>query len=71
MTGGKTNEVESTKDLAEVFLYILTEFRQRYLLSYTPRGVSNTGWHRLQIRVRGRRVTTDARPGYLSGAARR
>jgi VWFA-related protein len=70
-TGGKHYAVESTKDLASVFLNILNEFRQRYLLSYTPRGVSNTGWHRLQVRVKGRRVTIDARPGYLSGAARR
>jgi hypothetical protein len=38
-TGGGIVEVESTKDLPDRFVGILDEFRQRYLVSYTPRGV--------------------------------
>ena len=43
------------------------EFRHRYLLSYTPRGVARDGWHRLEVRVKNRRATIKARPGYLAG----
>lgn len=66
-TGGSIFEVESTSDLAAVFLGILGEFRQRYLVTYSPGGVSNSGWHRLEVRVKGRKVAIKARPGYLIG----
>jgi VWFA-related protein len=64
LTGGGIFEIESTRDLSQTFLRILEEFRQRYLLSFSPRGVSPTGWHRLAVRVKGRRVTVNARAGY-------
>jgi VWFA-related protein len=67
LTGGSFIEIASTKDLSATFLRILEEFRQRYLVSYTPRGVSTGGWHRLEVRVKGRRVTVQARPGYHAG----
>ncbi len=65
-TGGARLEVASTRDLGTAFVRILEEFRQRYLVSYTPRGVSKEGWHRLEVRVKGRRLTVRARPGYLA-----
>lgn len=64
LTGGAVLEVESTRDLSQTFLRILEEFRQRYILSFSPRGVQPTGWHRLDVRVKGRRVTVNARAGY-------
>ena len=67
LTGGSVLEIESTKDLSQTFLRILDEFRQRYLLSYTPRGVPAAGWHRLEVRVKGRRATVSARAGYQAG----
>jgi VWFA-related protein len=67
LTGGSVFEIESTKDLSQTFLRILDEFRQRYLLSYTPRGVPATGWHRLDVRVKGRRAIVSARAGYQAG----
>ena len=67
VTGGAVFEIESTKDLSQTFLRILAEFRQRYLLSFQPRGVSTTGWHRLEVRVKGRRGTVNARAGYQAG----
>ncbi len=67
MTGGSVVEIESTKDLSQTFLRILDEFRQRYLLSFSPRGVPSTGWHRLEVRVKGRRATVSARAGYQAG----
>jgi len=39
-TGGRLFEIEKTSNLAATFLGILEEFRHRYLVSYTPRGVA-------------------------------
>jgi VWFA-related protein len=66
-TGGRLFEIEKTANLEQTFLSILEEFRHRYLLSYTPTGVSKDGWHRLDVRIRNRRATIKARPGYLAG----
>jgi VWFA-related protein len=69
LTGGRLYEVEKTANLASIFVRVLQEFRQRYLVSYTPKGVDQPGWHRLEVRVKGRRKPAiQARPGYLSGS---
>lgn len=66
-TGGRLFTIESTRNLSAVFLEVLDEFRQRYLLSFSPAGVSPGGWHPLTVRVKGRNATVRARPGYLAG----
>jgi len=66
-TGGRLFTIESTKGLSAIFLEVLDEFRQRYLLSYSPAGVSRDGWHTLTVRVKGRSAAVRARPGYLAG----
>lgn len=66
-TGGRLFEVEKTANLGAIFLSVLEEFRHRYLLSYTPRNVPAGGWHRLEVRLKGRRAAIKARPGYLAG----
>jgi Ca-activated chloride channel homolog len=66
-TGGRLFEVEKTSNLSAIFIEALREFRQRYLISYTPRGVARDGWHRLDVRVK-RKATVKARPGYLAGS---
>ena len=66
-TGGRLFRIESTRSLSEVFLEVLGEFRQRYLLSFSPAGVSHEGWHELTVRVKGRSPVVKARPGYLAG----
>jgi VWFA-related protein len=68
LTGGSLFEIESMKDLRAVFLRILDEFRLRYLVSYSPRGVSVGGWHRIEVRVKGRGRAVKARPGYQAGS---
>jgi len=65
-TGGRRLSVESTKGVDAAFLEMLKEFRQRYVVSYTPAGVPRGGWHRLTVRVKNRNVTVRARPGYLA-----
>jgi VWFA-related protein len=67
VTGGRTIEIESATDLAASFTRILEEFRMRYLVSYSPQGVETGGWHRLEVRVKGRRANVKARPGYFGG----
>ena len=67
-TGGRLIELESTLDLSAAFLSVLDEFRQRYLISYSPTGVSKDGWHAVQVRVKGRSPSIKARPGYFAGS---
>jgi len=67
LTGGTAYKIDSTRDLRATFLRILDEFRHRYLVSYTPHGVARDGWHRLDVRLKNRRATVKARPGYLAG----
>jgi VWFA-related protein len=66
-TGGAMVEIESTRDLSRTLVAILDEFRERYVLSYSPSGVARAGWHKLQVRVKGRRATVKARAGYFGG----
>jgi VWFA-related protein len=68
LTGGRLFEIEKTANLPATFLGILEEFRHRYLVSYTPKGVAKDGWHKLDVRVKNRRATIKARPGYLAGS---
>jgi Ca-activated chloride channel homolog len=63
-TGGRMISLESTRDLRGEFRKILTEFRSRYLLAFTPRGVSEKGFHRLTVRSKRRGVEIKARAGY-------
>jgi VWFA-related protein len=66
-TGGRVLTSSSSNELAAAFVGVVEEFRRRYLLSYTPRGVSKDGWHKLRVRVRDRDHAVKARPGYLAG----
>ena len=63
-TGGRMLRGDGNEDLSAVFVKILDEFRQRYVLAYTPRGVAGSGWHALQVRVKKRGATVKTRPGY-------
>jgi VWFA-related protein len=67
VTGGSLLEVDSSRDLGAAFLRVLDEFRQRYLISYSPQGVPAAGWHPLTVTVKGRRATVKARAGYMGG----
>jgi len=66
-SGGRLYELEKTADLSATFKAIIDEFRHRYLVSYTPRGVAKEGWHRLDVRVKRKGADVKARPGYLAG----
>jgi VWFA-related protein len=64
-TAGSLFEVEFIENLPAVLLRILDEFRQRYLLTYIPTGVSDIGWHKLDVRVKRKKATVRARAGYM------
>ena len=63
-TGGETVQLADTSGLAAAFADVIARHRGRYVLRYTPIGVAATGWHPIQVDVRGGgEVTT--RSGYL------
>jgi len=64
-TGGRLFYAEGQGTLRKTFLDVLAEFRQRYVLSYTPRGVTSDGWHTIEVKLRGRRGQVKARRGYF------
>jgi Ca-activated chloride channel homolog len=65
-TGGRVLEIGATGNPGPAFLEILQEFRRRYVITYTPAGVSRGGWHQLNVRVRRGNPRVQARPGYFS-----
>jgi len=66
LTGGRRYSAEHPEKLRDVFATILNEFRQRYILTYTPQGVDKGGYHSLDVRLaRGRKGDVRARPGYF------
>ena len=66
-TGGQVFENPDTNALRPTFTRILAEFRQRYLITYSPRDVAPGGWHQIRVNVRNKRATVKARPGYMRG----
>ncbi len=63
-TGGGAIEIKSTADAGATFLEILDEFRQRYVIAFSPDNVPGTGWHPLTVRVKNRNLDVKARAGY-------
>jgi VWFA-related protein len=64
-TGGQVLPVKSSAELRAAFQRILTEFRSRYVLAYSPEGVPAGGFHRLEISVPRRHLIVKARSGYI------
>jgi VWFA-related protein len=65
-TGGGLLRIRSTRELSTALQSLLQSFRQRYLLSYVPRGVARDGWHALDVRVKARGASVRARRGYVA-----
>jgi VWFA-related protein len=63
--GGLFMNAEKTDQLERRFTEALENFRQRYILTYVPRGVEQKGWHPVTITVKDRRYRIRARPGYF------
>ncbi len=63
-TGGRRFVADREADLRQSFLAVLAEFRQRYVLTYTPDGVVAEGWHPIDVKVRTGGAEVTARRGY-------
>ena len=64
-SGGRLLPVRPGAGLRQTFQSILSEFRTRYVLAYSPEGVQPGGFHRLEIAVPKRRAAVRARAGYI------
>jgi VWFA-related protein len=64
-TGGKILNATRSDRLRETFEAVVSEFRSRYLITYTPRGVEAGGWHPIDVRLKRRGGKVTARRGYL------
>jgi VWFA-related protein len=62
-TGGESLGT-TVPTLRKVFQRIVQDFRTRYVLTYVPRGVPESGWHPIDIQIKGRRAHVTARRGY-------
>ena len=62
--GGRVWSASSGRDLQKLFSRAIRDMRDRYVLAYTPDGVSRSGRHTLSVNLT--RATGDivARPGY-------
>jgi VWFA-related protein len=63
-TGGRLIKADTTMNVPKTFEEILKEFRTRYLITYSPRGVDTPGWHAIDLKVTGRHAQVQARRGY-------
>ncbi len=63
-SGGERFLVQRPSELRDAFARIVTDFRSRYVLTYTATGVDAHGWHPIEVKVKGRNVTVRARRGY-------
>jgi VWFA-related protein len=64
-TGGRAIEAQWDTRLGRVFRSVLDEYRQRYIVTYTPEGVgTNDGWHTLDVRVKRRGLVVRTRNRY-------
>ena len=64
--GGRRWFAKSSRDLRELFGKALNELRARYLLTYSPSGVSREGWHDVKVSLKNARGEVTARPGYFA-----
>jgi len=64
--GGRRWFAKSSRDLRELFGKALNELRARYLLTYSPNGVSRDGWHDVKVTLKNARGEVTARPGYFA-----
>ncbi len=66
VTGGDLVELQFTRQLRDAFVRLLAEYRQRYLIGYSPAGVSATGWHKVDVSVSRKGAVVKTRAGYTA-----
>jgi VWFA-related protein len=69
-TGGRFWWADSPEELRRAFTAIAESMSHRYILRYEPRGAEREGWHRIDVKLRGRKGDVRARPGYWAAPSR-
>jgi len=64
-SGGRIWSAASPRDLRSLFTQALEEMRARYLLTFTPSGRPQDGWHDLKVTLQHARGDVTARTGYF------
>jgi VWFA-related protein len=66
-TGGTIFPVGGSTNLSSAFRTVLNDFRNAYVLYFTPQGVERQGYHQLQVKVKREDAQVVARRGYFGG----
>jgi hypothetical protein len=65
-TGGRFIAARSEQEVARGLQDAIGEFLSRYVLTYEPRGVNQSGWHGLDVSIKGKKhYEVAARRGYF------
>jgi VWFA-related protein len=65
-TGGRLHDASGSRDIIAAFRLAFDDFRQSYVLRYSPNGVERPGWHEIQVTVPGHPdAIVRARRGYF------
>ena len=71
-TGGDLHRSRFGDPAVRTFSRILDDFRQSYVLRFSPEGVKPGGWHRVRVTVPGHAdYAIKSRAGYFGGDDRR
>ena len=66
-TGGAYFEVSKKKSVDQIYSEIEEELRNQYSIGYTPdRALSEGGYRKIQVTVKGKKYTVQARDGYYA-----
>ena len=63
-TGGEVVVANRSSDLQAVFVKIVSTFKTRYVLTYSPNNVAPSGWHPIEVRLKNKKGDVRARRGY-------
>lgn len=64
LTGGRYWEAESLDRLKTAFSAIAEAMGKRYVLRYVPENVRRPGWHKIELKLRGKKGDVHTRTGY-------
>jgi len=65
-SGGRTEVIQNSADLAETTASIAEELNHQYMLGYSPRHGDDGKYHRIRVSVRGGNYHVRARNGYVA-----
>ena len=66
-TGGTLLPVGTNTNLSSAFRTVLNDFRNAYVLYFTPQGVERQGYHQIEVKVKREDAQVLARRGYFGG----